>query len=102
MLQAGGLCVYNEGFGALTTVPDEYLQLQFDGVIGMGFVANISDNYGLPWFYDLVQNKSLDISKNPYFTFYLNGCVCVYAYYVFLYVCSYVYISVCVKPHMYS
>ena len=78
-IQVDKLCVEDQAFGAATTVPNYYLGYQFDGAVGMGFVADPSASAAndLPWFYNLM-NKSSNFSENPYFTFYLNRCrVCV-------------------------
>ena len=91
IIQAGGLCVKDQLFGVASKVPDEYLQYQFDGAVGMGFMADSNAATDVPWFYNLMQNKSLNISKNPYFTFYLNGCVC-----VCVRVCVCMYVCICV------
>lgn len=70
---AGKFCVAGQKFGAATTVPKEYLKYQFDGAIGMGFVADMNNTKYLPWFYNLIRDKILDVNENPFFTFYLNG-----------------------------
>ena len=64
------MCADNQPFGAATEVPKDYLEFQFDGVVGMGYVANTTGQKDLPWFYNMMQQNNL---TNPFFSFYLNG-----------------------------
>ena len=68
----------------------------------MGFVADMKATDDLPWFYNLIQDKILDVDTNPFFTFYLNGygvCVCVC---VCVHVCMRVCACACVHVYIHT
>ena len=66
------MCAKQQSIQAAIDVPKEYDQLYFDGVVGMGFVVNITDQKDLPWFYNVMLQDKLSY---PVFTLYLNRCV---------------------------
>ena len=101
------MCAKQQSIQAATDVPKEYDQFYFDGVVGMGFVVNITDQKDLPWFYNVMLQDKLSY---PVFTLYLNRCVnvcvrvcvCARAYtcVLYVYVNVYVLVSLCLLKHL--